>query len=786
MPRNLYPRLRPPWPGPEVVEAGLGRLRFVRLRLERFQRGVDNLHIDVALGPVLTRAANAYVASRVRENVRLLWKQPVSAYGDAVLESFGRVLQEHHRSAVGGARQHNRLERVQLFQLAVLKLLLHLVDLELNAVRLELQDARNLSAPQSSGKSLQLHQQAVILGRHAGQLRFRVAKQVIRELMRIERGGMCRLRKQQLGLSWPVAEFMLTNPILQLDGVGGCGDFSAIYPALLHDLEVSCRISRCVMRTFAALLPEHVDADLAMPAAGQPLLLVDRRDQGVARGFVETERRVRHLLGQQELSDCSSTWLDLPDNAIALLGGVEADWPRPGNWRHPGIGRLQRDLNKRLATRLNRAGLMHAVVASYELSALYPLLGLVDAEALIFDFLQGTVSRREMLRRLGGVVGAAEPGVVLRRIEELRKEYNNSPAAGRRQVVARLGGDFLRLRRDLKLAWQAYVGMDSLRLLTDERELSSSRANNTLQVFGREDLAVDPRGSVVGHVIIRADIRGGDTLVEQMRQCSLNAAAHFSRYLYDPLGRLLERFDAQKVAVQGDVLIFSILEYGGDGCESRAVARACCVATGLLDLAGTLNAENERLGLRRIELGLGIAYADESPTYLHDHGHTVTLSPAIGRSGRLAACHTLLRGACEFPAGRGLCVATSVREEDPGGRLGEELIRCNVNGIEIDAAAFAQLNVEIRLRRFSIRNRRGGRATVLHAGSCPDVTGENHRLVVNEQPVRLWLGRQLLDAVDDGRRYFEVVTDTRLLDRVREKLSPGGGNLAETAPGVRQ
>lgn len=76
--------------------------------------------------------------------------------------------------------------------------------------------------------------------------------------------------------------------------------------------------------------------------------------------------------------------------------------------------------------------------------------------------------------------------------------------------MARFVGDFLRLRRDLKLAWRAYVGMDSLRLVTDEREAALSRANNVLQLFCREDVALDARGDVVGHVIVKVGAAWND------------------------------------------------------------------------------------------------------------------------------------------------------------------------------------------------------------------------------------------------------------------------------------
>lgn len=757
---------------------GFNRPKFVRLRLERFPRGGDNFHIDVLLGPVLSKAATTCVSALVREHVQHLWKQEVSAFSESACEGFRRVLVDHHSAVVKQARSSHRLERVQLFQLSVLKMLLNLVDAEFSRLRAELEDARNLPQRQVNGHSLQLHHQAVILARHASHVRYRVARQLIREFMRLEHGSMRKLRKSVLGLSWPIPEMMLTNPLLPLDGVGSVRDFSSIYPIVLHDAETTFQVNRCVLQTLAEWLPASVDREIDPRAADGVLAPVGRGDPGSPLGLLETERRVRRLFSLQELNDCSSSWMDLPENATALLGGAEQQWPRPCQWHHPGISSLQRHLSKQLEAQLKKAGLMSAVCASYALNAVYPSLGLVDAESLVFDFLRGGLSRRETMRRLTGVDGVTDATALLRRIEQLWRDYRRDPMAGKRQVLARFAGDFLRLRRDLKLGWRMFLGMDTVRLVANERDEELSLANNMLQVFCREDVAVDTRGSVIGHVIVKADVRGSDEISGQMRRRNLNPAAHFSRYFYDPVTRSLARFDAQKVVVEGDSVVLSILEYGGESAQRLAVARACCLAMQIIDVVDTMNAENERIGLARLEVGLGISYADEPPTYLYDHGRKVTISPAIQRSRRLSSCHALMRKTCPLPGGRGLCVASPVHAEGSG----ETLVRYNVNGIELDAAAFAQLHVEISLRRLTLREpERGSRLSpVLYAGTCTDTNDEDHLLVVRERAVKLWMGKQLLETEDEGRRYYEVVTEPRLLGRIAERLAAAG----EAAPRI--
>jgi hypothetical protein len=778
----MFSWLRSSWPGTDAVLDGFERPKLARLRLERFPRGVDNYHIDVAMGPALLKASAAYVKALVRENVQHLWKQPVQAFSESVVQAFRHVIVEHHNAVVKQARNDNRLERVQLFELALLKLLLDQVDNELSALRMELEDARSMPARQLNGQSLHFHQQAVVLARQSWHVRYRVARQIMRELMRVEHSRLRKVRKAVLGISWPLPELMLVNPLLQLEGAGDPRDFSGLYPMLLHDSETATRVNRCVLE----LLSEWLPAVVQIPPAELPtesfLPGVNRQDQSGTRSLLETERRVRHMFVQSELNDFGTNWMDEPDNACALLGGQGADWPGDFGWRLAGMAGLQRNLNQQLGRRLAQAGLLAAVKASYELSAIYPALGLLDSEVLLYEYLKGDVSRPDMKRRLGAIDGVADPNALLRRVEQLRKDFRRKPEAGQRQSLARFIGDFLRLRRDLKFAWRALVGMDSIRLLDDERDQALALENQTLQLFCREDLSLGGRGAIIGHVILKIDVRGASEIATQMRRRNMNPASHFSRYFYDPITRNLERFAAQKVAVEGDSVMLALLEYGSETAERMAVARACCLGMKIVEFIDGMNAENERVGLPPIEIGIGISYADEAPTYLYDHGRKVTISPAINHARRLSSCHSLLRENCPIPGGRGLCVAAPVHGE---GEANETLVRYNVDGIELDATAFAQLHVELSMRRLSARDKALNRPEVLHAGTCADTHGENHLLVVRERRIKLWMGRQLLDANEDGRRYYEILTDPQLLARVAGRLASEEQKKATTAPGAR-
>lgn len=57
---------------------------------------------------------------------------------------------------------------------------------------------------------------------------------------------------------------------------------------------------------------------------------------------------------------------------------------------------------------------------------------------------------------------------------------------------------------------------------------------------------------------------------------------------------------------------------------------------------------------------------------------------------------------------------------------------------------------------------------------------------MRERPVKLWMGKQLLETEEEGRRYYEVVTDPRIVGRVAERLGTAADGVLQTAPGIGQ
>lgn len=77
---------------------------------------------------------------------------------------------------------------------------------------------------------------------------------------------------------------------------------------------------------------------------------------------------------------------------------------------------------------------------------------------------------------------------------------------------------FMRLRHDLKLAYQAHKVMADIRLLTKPEDIELSRGNGTLNEFVlREELQSEKR-KIRNHVILKADWRGSTAITSQLRE----------------------------------------------------------------------------------------------------------------------------------------------------------------------------------------------------------------------------------------------------------------------------
>jgi class 3 adenylate cyclase len=790
------------WPQPPELLGLMHPVKPWPLQMERYSRGIDNTHIDVSLSPRFAAQAGNLVRTMVHYDVTVhcwgsLEKQPSPRDLQGFRTSY-RELQE------GAMRQRQRLSTAdwtRLAQLALLKLLLQLVPAKLQELRRSLESSRDAERALASGRRLEYHDRLVILAREEWAVAYRVYQRLFRLVTRLESGPLRRLRKSLLGVSWPVPREALFNALLQLPGLLAGEEMMHHYPILgmgESGIIYLDALNRCIVEVFRDYLPtwtqpgqRGVGEGASQQGGGRALHIIDRLDQGGLRGFLETEIVLSQLLAAEEYKKPQYSWLDDPDNLALLLAsdgdlgeeleGAAPHWYRAGkHWRH-----FKHAVQEELVERLERTDITQRILASYWVPRLcQDLAGVVPAR-LIYEYLINRQGRRQLLRRLAADKQGLDITAVSRALDLAVGEIRQQSRASRRAYLMRILVDFLALRRDLKLAYKTFEAMDQIRICTDHDDISLSRANGLLYEFRMQDEQQEEQQRICCHTILKADVRGSTRITAELRAGRLNPATHFSQNFFNPINELLSDYGATKVFVEGDAVILSFLETSGDAQSSLSVARACGLAGRILEVVARQNVLNRRYGLPDLELGLGIAFADEEPTFLYDGDRPIMISPAINQADRLSSCAKVLRAAAFAQRGRPFRVEVLIPAEGSDATAGAktDVLRYNVNGVELDEASFEKLKTELVLHRLDFPV--SGKAERFHVGRYPDRRGRIQWLVVREAPVRVWDGGQISNRQAPGRRFYEVVVDATLLTLIRAKLRPSREDRSDdvdTAP----
>src|SRR3954451_9720297 len=118
----------------------------------------------------------------------------------------------------------------------------------------------------------------------------------------------------------------------------------------------------------------------------------------------------------------------------------------------------------------------------------------------------------------------------------------------------------MRLRRDLRNYERLSGAMERVQLVRSERIREVSRLNNSLYEFLLPSESRPAQDNVVSHAVIKADVRGSTRITRDLLARGLNPATLFSLNFHEPVSRVLSRYNAAKVFIEGDAMILAIFE----------------------------------------------------------------------------------------------------------------------------------------------------------------------------------------------------------------------------------
>jgi hypothetical protein len=379
-----------------------------------------------------------------------------------------------------------------------------------------------------------------------------------------------------------------------------------------------------------------------------------------------------------------NAWLNVPENAQELVGSGTPEDSTPE----------ERAQKARLAAwlgLLDREKLMEYVVASYEA---VPLLAEYSPRINAQQLKNALISREERTRVEKLIL---EQGKVSRdSLQAAVQRVANCKGAERGKMAARFLHDFMRYHRDLRNLETLRSAMDNVNLIANDKMRQLSSMNGTLYEFLLPEEQKPSEEKVLRHVIIKADVRDSSRLTRSLLERGMNPASYFSLNFYDPVNKLLSKYGASKVFLEGDAIILAILEREGE--PGLAVGRASVLAREIIEIVRGYNQLLERAGLPGIELGVGISFQDSAPMYLMDGEQRIMISDALNESDRLSSCSKRVRKsmkAMETPFN--VYAFQTVPDADVEDSPDDFILKYNLNGIRISEAAFQRLKQEISL-----------------------------------------------------------------------------------------
>ncbi|SCZ51750.1 adenylate/guanylate cyclase domain-containing protein [Thiohalomonas denitrificans] len=753
--RQITPRV-------SVIKLKRGHEQYIEFG--GFPRGIDNVHIDVLLSPLFMRTVHALTADLVpryrkesRHGRSLLTRHQLRSLTEAYVPMVQAALVRISKS-----RQPAELN---LLYTAIIKLIQQQIHAAID---------HSLSQLGRPGSITLSSDGAAASARQYQHLYFQVCHCLFSALSRIETEKLAELRLSLFGSSRLLLVEAFNAPLLQAVSPNDDEVMVRYYLLLAHlDSEPNS-----FARIDSVLGPVFEPNSAALPAlepgvdtAGEP------NDDKAGASCREYQRALNR-----------PSVLMQPLNITALL---DVRWTRDQIYQARQAKKKHRARSLRRQIRHQRLNLALLRNALEQNQLLTTILAAYEAAKLTDEGQANPTILHKTLDHPGGLSAIRKrlrttPG--LPPFRQLARSYLQIRRKARGDVtdtLLRFMRDFSAYRRDLKLFHDVQQAAAQVHLLTEEKDIRTSRSNRSLHEFLAPSEIEDQKAEIVSHAILKADVRGSTRITEELTRKRLNPATHFSRHFFDPVNKVVQRYGAEKVFIEGDAVILVFNEWDTPHGEHLAVSRACGMAVEMLHILEHQNKLLAGHGLPQLELGIGISFTDTPPRYLFDGDTRITISPAINRADRLSACAWALR---EWYGDTVLSTThAAVYEPSPnalkvGQKEATDLVY-NLNGIILEPSAFRKLTRELRLRPIEnpILEYPGSK---LHTARFPDREGSSHTLIIREAPVQIYdPEHQPFDApFAESRRFYEVVYDGRIVQQLSTQLSRAAGSRNPSLP----
>jgi hypothetical protein len=797
------------------------------IRLPNLTLGVDNIHYDVFLSPRFVDFTRKYLQDLVRQsvNISLFYGKDRKQSGAPEHGAFRKLLTEVLQASVTRAKFQQSIESDILHQLALIKHLTSEITTQFSSMLVECKDWIR-----ARGEHFEHSEQAHVMRAKIAEMQSdkrNVYRQVGETLCRIwrevEEGTLSKSRRALFGEDFHDTYELLQNRFLFVENGNddhlflehyvlvanfvNDPDRFEVFDTLLLDLvrdfvltgDNADDLSKArkaherlleqarQKRTEIARMEEELEEASGRSGDGDSLFpSIFKRKGGVAPGSHAeiSELRKKLALAEKALEELGpqidsakqhmnfrieeyrnrlGDYLNQPQNARRLF---DAQAPA-------GEGESTRQTRSQLLEewfhRLEERDLLFHVLAGYELRRIYADY----CPPIHLQALKKALVNREEAKRVEAILEQFPARKIsMKRLDDASRAIRRRTREEQLATVLQFAEDLMRLRRDRRNYQHVAAWMERINLVRSERARELSRVNKSLYEFLHADEGRPTDDPVINHTVIKADVRGSTGITKDLLAKGLNPASHFSMNLHEPVKRMLERFGAATVFIEGDAIILAIYETESTRATTRGVARACILSREILAVTQTYNARTKSTGLPPLEIGVGVAFQDSAPSLWMDGESKIMISRALNLSDRLSSCTKIAKRLfLNNPSPFNVFLLQPLMEDAAEDEGEELLVRYNLNGIELNEEGFQKLSAEIAMSPMggNFPMPWGKERVQLYFGEVP--LGDTLEPVV----VRKGFVHQLLPGAKVGaqgtRAYYEVCTDPKLLELARKKFA---------------
>lgn len=735
----------------------------IALPLERLKLGVDNLRYDVRISPEFISSAGRVIFQLILKHAeaskpllthpKLNWHQEIARFKTACAEVM--------TNAIDQAKSHADVQIDYLAQVALFKSLLAEIDEQYGHVIQHFKSVvRKQEISHRTESHTRLRQEVADIIQRRNHVLQNVGDELFSYFLEVRR-DLNERRAADFGEGELLPDELFANPLQQITYRPDDFFMMKHYVLLGHRLEdpLNYNAVLSVLRSFLSHLTANGNG------GGNAVVYENQSDStnGIPVSDSELDRLLKPIGNMERLFDYPATESRIKAAKREKSGKTEIR-------RLKARARAQKRMLGLLYRKMAKEKMLKAVVAAYEMQTFVDKASPPLTPQEILQYLVVPKARKNLIRKIRRFNRYSGKHFAFSRLKAAAGALKRIPARRKKARLIQFLNDFARYHRDLGNYRLFRETADCIQLVEDEKIIKLSRENHTLYEFLQSREQVRQTPPIINHAVIKADVRGSTDIIDEMKAKGLNPASNFSLNFFDPISNLLSIYEAEKIFIEGDAVILSIFEHEGVPGRWYSVARACGLAVNMLMVVKRYNQLNRKNQLPRLDLGIGIGFSPEAPTFFYDGNSQIMISHAINVADRLSACDRAVR---KHFAGQRPPFNIYVYEIDTqtfagAAWLNSPGLRYNVMGIELAPSGFEKLAAEIHLTRCEADlPELADETIVLYTGKFPTASGNYQRIVIREAPVLVVSPEDFSVVRRTNRNYYEVCTHPKLYEYVK-------------------